>query len=58
MSRKIDELGLDCFRNDSNFAPLEFWRAADAADRQGITEIRWMTGYMRFGMNYYAVIRT
>ena len=44
MSRKIDDFGLDCFRNDSNIAPLEFWRAADAPDRQGITEIRWIEG--------------
>jgi alpha-galactosidase len=48
MSHKIDEFGLDCFRNDSNIAPLEFWRAADEADRQGITEIRWIEGLYAF----------
>jgi alpha-galactosidase len=48
MSRKIDDFGLDCFRNDSNIAPLEFWRAADAPDRQGITEIRWIEGLYAF----------
>jgi len=48
MSHKIDEFGLDCFRNDSNIAPLEFWRAADAPDRQGITEIRWIEGLYAF----------
>jgi alpha-galactosidase len=48
MSRKIDEFGLDCFRNDSNIAPLQFWRAADACDRQGITEIRWIEGLYAF----------
>jgi alpha-galactosidase len=48
ISRKIDEFGLDCFRNDSNIAPLQFWRAADATDRQGITEIRWIDGLYAF----------
>jgi hypothetical protein len=48
ISAKIDEFGLDCFRNDANIAPLEFWRAADAPDRQGITEIRWVEGFYEF----------
>lgn len=47
-SAKVDEFAIDCFRNDSNIAPLEFWRAADAADRQGITEIRWIEGLYEF----------
>ena len=54
ISNKIDEFGLDCFRNDSNIAPLEFWRAADAPDRQGMTEIRWVEGLYAFGMSYCA----
>jgi alpha-galactosidase len=48
ISARIDEFGLDCFRNDANIAPLEFWRAADAPDRQGITEIRWIEGFYAF----------
>lgn len=28
--------------------PLAFWRAADAPDRQGITEIRHVTGYLAY----------
>ena len=48
ISAKIDEFGLDCFRNDANIAPLEFWRAADTPDRQGITEIRWVEGFYAF----------
>lgn len=48
ISSKIDEFGLDCFRNDANIAPLEFWRGADAPDRQGITEIRWIEGFYAF----------
>jgi alpha-galactosidase len=48
ISRKIDEFGIDCFRHDANIAPLEFWRAADAPERQGITEIRWVEGLYAF----------
>ncbi len=48
ISAKIDEFGLDCFRNDANIAPLEFWRAADSPDRQGMTEIRWVEGFYAF----------
>jgi alpha-galactosidase len=48
ISRKIEEFGLDCFRHDANIAPLEFWRAADAPERQGMTEIRWVEGLYGF----------
>ncbi len=48
ISAKIDEFGIDCYRHDANIAPLEFWRAADAPDRQGITEIRWVEGLYAF----------
>jgi alpha-galactosidase len=44
----IDEFGLDCYRHDANVAPLEFWRAADAPDRQGMSEIRWVQGLYDF----------
>jgi len=48
ISNKIDEFGIDCYRHDANIAPLQFWRAADAPDRQGITEIRWVEGLYAF----------
>jgi hypothetical protein len=32
------------YRNDFNMDPLPYWRAADAPDRQGITEIRYVEG--------------
>jgi alpha-galactosidase len=44
LSARIDEFGVDWYREDFNIAPLEFWRHADAADRQGITEIRYIEG--------------
>jgi alpha-galactosidase len=48
ISARINEFGIDCYRHDANIAPLEFWRAADEPDRQGITEIRWVEGFYAY----------
>jgi alpha-galactosidase len=48
ISARIEEWGIDCYRHDANMAPLDFWRAADAPDRQGIAEIRWIEGLYAF----------
>lgn len=45
LSQRITEFGLDVYRNDFNIDPLDFWRKADAPDRQGITEIRYVEGH-------------
>jgi len=47
-SQLIETHGIDCFRHDANIGPLEFWRAADAPDRQGWTEIKWVEGLYAF----------
>lgn len=39
---------VDVYRQDFNMAPLDCWRAADPPDRQGITEIRHVEGYLAF----------
>ena len=44
LSKMIADFGLDCLRQDSNIAHLEYWRNADAPDRQGLTEIRYVEG--------------
>ena len=44
LSRRIDEWGIDTYRNDFNFAPLEFWRHNDTPDRQGIRELKYVAG--------------
>ena len=44
LSARIDEFGLDWYREDFNIAPYEFWQRADAPDRQGMTEIRYIEG--------------
>jgi alpha-galactosidase len=38
LSTRIDDWGIDIYRNDNNICPLPFWRAADSQDRQGATE--------------------
>jgi alpha-galactosidase len=48
VSALIKEQGIDFYRQDFNFDPLEIWRANDAVDRQGITEIRHVTGYLAY----------
>jgi alpha-galactosidase len=44
----IKEQGIDLYRQDFNFDPLDIWRSSDAPDRQGITEIRHVTGYLAY----------
>ncbi len=52
MVDRVDSLlvseGIDIFRQDFNMEPLPHWRANDAADRQGITEMRHVTGLLNF----------
>lgn len=48
ISDLIVTAGLDMVRFDFNVEPLWFWRHADAADRQGITEIRYIEGLYAF----------
>jgi alpha-galactosidase len=46
--RLVVEQGIDLYRQDFNMGPLAHWRAADAPDRQGLAEIRHVTGYLAF----------
>ena len=45
LSKCFKDWGVDVFRNDFNIDPLRFWKAADAPNRQGITEIRYIEGF-------------
>lgn len=40
--------GIDLYRQDFNFPPLAFWRGNDAPDRQGLTEMRHVEGYLAY----------
>ncbi|MBI4662190.1 MAG: alpha-galactosidase [Verrucomicrobia bacterium] len=52
LSEHVDQLlteqGIGLYRQDFNMDPLEFWRKNDAPDRQGITEIKHITGYLAY----------
>jgi alpha-galactosidase len=41
---RVKDWGIDIYRNDFNIDPLRFWQKADAPDRQGIAEIRYIEG--------------
>jgi alpha-galactosidase len=44
----LTEQGIDLYRQDFNIDPLGFWRNNDTEDRQGITEIRYVEGYLAY----------
>ncbi len=44
----LNEQGIDLYRQDFNIDPLAYWRGADAPNRQGITEIKHVTGYLAY----------
>ena len=48
LTRFIKEQGIDTYRIDFNIDPLPFWRASDTPDREGITEIKYVTGFLDY----------
>ncbi len=48
ISGMIGSLGIDCYRNDFNMYPLYYWRNQEPPDRQGMREIRYITGLYDF----------
>jgi alpha-galactosidase len=48
ISSKVKEFGLGCYRQDFNMDPLPIWRATDAPDRVGLSEIRHIEGLYAF----------
>jgi len=48
MDSLIKSQGIDLYRQDYNIGPIGFWRNNDADDRQGITEIKYVTGYLDY----------
>ena len=47
LANMIEEIGIDCYRQDFNFPPLPYWRANDVEHRRGITEIYHINGLYR-----------
>ncbi|MHB8898338.1 MAG: alpha-galactosidase [Thermoguttaceae bacterium] len=48
IDRLLTREGIDLYRQDFNIDPLAFWRAADPPDRQGITENRYVSGFLAY----------
>ncbi len=48
VDRLLTKQGIDLYRQDFNMDPLSFWRGKDAEDRQGITEIYHVMGYLAY----------
>jgi len=48
VSGLLDAQGIDLYRHDFNMDPLALWRAHDAPDRRGITEIGHVTGLLAY----------
>jgi alpha-galactosidase len=44
----LTDQGIDFYRQDFNMDPLAYWRRNDSPDRQGITEIKHVQGYLAF----------
>lgn len=47
LSQLIEDIGIDCYRQDFNMSPLPYWRKNDLPDRKGISEIKHITGMYR-----------
>ncbi|MBR4749297.1 MAG: alpha-galactosidase [Abditibacteriota bacterium] len=44
----IEREKIDVYRQDYNIAPASYWRAADTFGRRGMTEIRYVMGYLAY----------
>jgi alpha-galactosidase len=48
VDKLMTEQGIDLYRQDFNMDPLPLWRGNDTEDRQGITEIHHVEGYLAY----------
>ena len=44
----VAEYGVDVYRHDFNMHPLYYWRANEPADRQGMTEVRYIQAFYAY----------
>lgn len=44
----LEEAGATVYREDHNFAPLDYWLQNDGPDRKGITENLYIQGHLKF----------
>ncbi len=48
IDKLLTDNGIDLYRQDFNMDPLDDWRGNDATDRQGITENKYIVGYLAY----------
>ncbi len=48
IDKLIKEEGIDLYRQDFNIDPLGYWQKNDTQDRQGITENKYVSGYLAY----------
>jgi len=48
VDKLITEQGIDLYRQDFNMDPLSFWKGNDKDDRQGMTEMKHVMGYLAY----------
>jgi alpha-galactosidase len=48
VDRFVTELKLDIYRHDNDVAPMDIWAGADPSDRVGITENRYVSGFLAY----------
>jgi len=48
ISKIITDEGIDLYRQDYNIDPFPFWQKNDAKDRKGITENKYVVGYLAY----------
>ena len=48
VDKLLAEQGIDLYRQDFNIEPLGFWRGADAPGRAGMTEMKYLMGYLAY----------
>lgn len=48
VDRLLTEQGIDLYRQDFNIDPLGFWLAADGPDRLGMTENKYVAGFLAY----------
>lgn len=48
IDKTITDEGIDLYRQDYNIGPISYWHHNDTEDRQGITEIKYVMGYLAY----------
>ena len=48
ISKLIVESGINCYRQDFNYEPLQYWRENEEDDRKGMLENLYIQGYLSF----------